>query len=54
LAPTHTQTTLAVGWEAVRGQRHGLEVLHDGAEMELVAGVRKTSQPNALEAVMNL
>src|SRR5580692_5974496 len=34
-------------------ERHGLEVLHDGGEMELVACAGETSQPHALEAVMS-
>jgi hypothetical protein len=35
-------------------ERHGLEVLHDGSEMELVAGAGETPEPHAFEAVMRL
>ena len=41
-----------LGWRPEQPERHGLKVLHDGSEMELVAGAGKTSQPHALEAVM--
>ena len=34
--------------------RQRLEVLHDGGEMEFVAGAGKTSQAHPLEAVMGL
>ena len=34
--------------------RQRLEVLHDGGEKELIARAGKTSQPHALEAVVNL
>jgi len=35
-------------------QRHGLEVLHDGSDVELVASTCETPEPEALEAVMGL
>src|SRR5512136_810738 len=33
---------------------HGLEVLNDGGEMELVAGAGKAAQPHAFESMMRL
>jgi hypothetical protein len=35
-------------------KRHGLEVLHDGGEVELVPGARKPPEPHAFEAMMGL
>ena len=37
-----------------QSQRHGLEVLHDGGEVELVAGAGETAQSQPLEAMMGL
>src|SRR5271170_6795224 len=42
------------GWWSEDTECHGFEVLHGGGEKELVACAGKTSQPHALEAVMNL
>jgi hypothetical protein len=42
-----------LGWRPEQPERHGLKVLHDGSEMELVTGAGKTSDPHALEAVMS-
>src|SRR5215510_7893797 len=39
---------------AEQAQRHGLQVLHDGGEVELVASAGQTAQAHALEAVMGL
>ena len=43
-----------VGRRPESSQRHGLKVLHDGGEMELIARAGKPTQPHAFEAVINL
>src|ERR1700730_5689732 len=42
------------GWWTEGSKRQGLEVLHGSSEKELIACAGETSQPHALEAVMNL
>src|SRR5271154_4058631 len=42
------------GWWSEDTECHGFEVLHGGGEKELIARAGKTSQPHALEAVVNL
>jgi hypothetical protein len=46
--------TLRVGRRPEGAYRQGLEVLHNGGEMEFVARAGKTSQPHAFEPVLNL
>ncbi len=41
------------GWWPQESERQGLEVLHGGGEKELITNAGKTSQPHALEAVVN-
>ena len=51
LTPHNSPTSRLWGWaDEAQGQR--LEVLHDGGEVELVAGAGQAAQAHALEAMM--
>jgi len=43
-----------IGWCREQAQRHGLQVLDDGREVELVACAGQPTQPKPLEGVMGL
>src|SRR5262245_41525214 len=54
LTPPTDATQLTRRRAVVAAGGGAVEVLHDGSEVELVAGAGQAAQPHALEAVMGL